>query len=298
MSDSQPPVIGFISNDARGDDTVASSPTVRRRRLARKLRELREAAKLTSDAATKQAGFSRGKLTRMERNEWVLPAPGDIEKLLDVYKVTDPVERGAYITLAEQSRLKGWWVGYQDVLGKGAYVGLEMEANSIRTVETLLIPGLLQTEAYARAVIRGHGITDEDAVSRSVEARMIRKQILARPDAPKLWAVIDESALRKVTPDLADQLQYLIDVQKPTLRIQVLPNKIGPHAVMPGGFTILDFPEDPSCVYLESSGLNTLFLEEDEDIRQHELMYDYAQASALSVDDSIAFIKEVLESVT
>src|SRR5699024_1789756 len=116
----------------RAADTVAGSPAVRRRRLARKRRELREAAGLTSEAATQKAGFSRGKLTRMERNEWVLPAPGDIEKLLDVYGIDDPVERGAYITLAEQARLKGWWVGYQDVLGKGAYVGLEMEAASIR----------------------------------------------------------------------------------------------------------------------------------------------------------------------
>lgn len=228
----------------------------------------------------------------------MLPGVDDIEKLLDVYKVTDPAERGAYITLAEQSRLKGWWVGYQDVLGKGAYVGMEMEASSIRTVENLLIPGLLQTESYARAVIRGHGITDEDAVARGVEARMIRKQILARPDAPKLWAVIDESALRKITPDLVDQLQYLLDVQRPNLRIQVLPNRLGPHAVMPGGFTILDFPEDPSCVYLETSGVNAVFLEEGEEIRQHELKYDYAQASALSVDDSREFIAEVLESVT
>ncbi|WP_338036511.1 helix-turn-helix domain-containing protein [Nocardiopsis alkaliphila] len=298
MSDSQQPVIGSEGTDPRGDDTVAGSPTVRRRRLARKLRELREAAGLTSDAATKKAGFSRGKLTRMERNEWVLPAPGDIEKLLDVYGVDDPAERGAYIALAEQSRLKGWWVGYQDVLGKGAYVGLEAEASTIRTVETLLIPGLLQTESYARAVIRGHGITDEEVVARSVEARMIRKQILARPDAPKVWAVVDESALRKITPDLADQLQYLIDVQRPNLRVQILPDRLGPHAVMPGGFTILDFPEDPSCVYLETSGVNTLFLEEVDDVRQHELMYDYAQASALSVDDSRRFITEVLESVT
>jgi hypothetical protein len=127
---------------------------------------------------------------------------------------------------------------------------------------------------------------------------MIRKQILARPDAPKLWVVVDEAALRKVTPDLADQLQYLLDVQRSNLRIQVLPNRLGPHAVMTGGFTILDFPEDPSCVYLETSGVNAVFLEEAEEIRQHELRYDYAQAFALSVDDSASFIAEVLEAVT
>lgn len=296
MSDFQEAAVGSGRTEQEGDD-VAGSPTVRRRRLARKLRELREAAGLTSDAATKEAGFSRGKLTRMERNEWKLPSVRDIEKLLDVYGVTDPDERQAYVTLAEQSRLKGWWVSYSDVLGRGAYVGMEAEASSIRAVETLLIPGILQTEAYARAVIRGHGITDEETVERAVEARMIRKQILARPDAPKLWTVIDEAALRKITPALAEQLQYLLDVQRPNLRIQVLPNRLGPHAVMPGGFTILDFPEDPSCVYLETSG-NSFFLEENDEIRHHQLKYDYAQASALSVDESASFIAEVLESVT
>lgn len=297
MSDSRGSAVGSGSTDELEGDDVAGSPTVRRRRLARKLRELREAAGLTSDAATKAAGFSRGKLTRMERNEWKLPSVRDIEKLLDVYGVTDPGDRQAYVTLTEQSRLKGWWVGYADVLGQGAYVGLETEASSIRAVETLLIPGILQTESYARAVIRGHGVTDEETVERAVEARMIRKQILARPDAPKLWVVMDEAALRKVTPDLADQLQYLLDVQRSNLRVQVLPNRLGPHAVMPGGFTILDFPEDPSCVYLETSG-NAVFLEEAEEIRHHELKYDYAQASALSVDDSASFIADVLESVT
>lgn len=301
MSDSASSHVGseqVQASNPGSDDVAGGSPTVRRRRLARKLRELREATNLTSDQATKKAGFSRGKLTRMERNEWVFPDQEDIAKLLDVYEVTDPEIREAYMTLARQSRQKGWWVGYRDVLGSGAYVGLETEAGTIRTVETLLIPGLLQTESYARAVIRGHGATDEETIVRRVEARMLRKQILARPDAPKLWAIIDEAALLKVTPDLADQLQHLLDVQRPNLRVQVLSNRLGPHAAMPGGFTILDFPDDPSVVYLESSGLNTLFLEEDDDIKQHELLYDYAQSAALSVDDSCEFIQGVLNSLT
>lgn len=285
------------TSDTRSDD-VAVSSTVRRRRLARRLREMRENRGLTSDQATKKAGFSRGKLTRMERDEWTLPDPEDIDALLDVYEVTGTEEREAYLTLARQSRQKGWWVGYKDVLGKEAYVGLETEASEIRTVETMLIPGLLQTESYARALIRGHGAGDEDTVARGTEARMIRKQILARPNPPTYWAVVDEAALRKVTADHADQLQHLLDVQRPNLRVQVMPNHLGPHALMPGGFTLLDFPEDPPVVYLETSGVNTLILEEEQDIAQHKLLYDYAQSTALSVDDSRDFLQHLLDSLT
>lgn len=277
---------------------MAVSSTVRRRRLARKLKELREDKGLTSDQATKKAGFSRGKLTRMERDEWVYPDTQDIEILMDVYEVDDPEIREAYLTLARQARHKGWWVGYKDVLGKGTYVGLETEASAIRTVETTLIPGLLQTESYMRALIRGHGAADEDTITRGIEARMMRKQVLARPNPPRIWAVVDEAALLKITPDLTDQLQHLLDVQRPDLRVQVMPNSLGLHAVMVGGFTLLDFPEDPSVVYLETSGLNTLYLEDDDQVRQHELLYDDMQSSALSVDESRDYIQGLLASLT
>ncbi|WP_020380460.1 helix-turn-helix domain-containing protein [Nocardiopsis chromatogenes] len=276
---------------------MAGSPTVRRKRLSRRLKELREARGMTSEEATKKAGFSRGKLTRMERDEWTRPNPKDIATLLDVYKVADEGEREAYLALAKQARQRGWWVSYSDALGKGAYVGLETEASSIRTVEALLIPGLLQTEDYARAVVRASGVTDTDEIDRRVEARMLRKQVLARPDAPTFWAIVDEAALRKVTPDLADQLQHLLDVQRTNLRIQVLPDSMGPHAAMAGNFVVLDFPEDPSVVYLESAE-DQLFLEDPVELRQYELLYGYVQSAALSVDDSRAFIQERLNAIT
>ncbi|WP_420162121.1 DUF5753 domain-containing protein [Nocardiopsis sp. CNT-189] len=145
--------------------------------------------------------------------------------------------------------------------------------------------------------MRGSGVTDADEVDRRVEARMLRKQVLARPDAPTFWAIIDESALRKVTPDLADQLQHLLDVQRSNLRIQVLPDRLGPHAAMTGQFVLLDFPEDPGVVYLESAE-DQLFLEDPVELRQYELLYGYVQSSALSVDDSRAFIQERLSAIT
>ncbi|MDA0566647.1 helix-turn-helix domain-containing protein [Streptomonospora sp. S1-112] len=283
---------------------MASSPTLRRRRLSWRLRELREQAGLTADEVTNQAherGASRwsaSKITRIERNEWVRPKVEDVELLLDIYRVDDPGERDAIVILAKQARQRGWWVGYADVLGKGTLTGLEPEASVVRTFELAVIPGLLQTEGYARALIASSGITDAAEIDRRVEARMMRKQILARSDAPRYWAIIDESALRKIPRELREeQLRHLVQVQRPNLRVQVLPDSIGPHAGMMGQFLILDFPEDPSVVYVEGH-TTQLFHEEPEEVERYKLLYDYVQSTALSVDESRALLERMLESRT
>ncbi|MEV2274366.1 helix-turn-helix transcriptional regulator [Nocardiopsis sp. NPDC049922] len=280
---------------------MAKSPTLRRRRLSRRLRELREGKGYTSSYVTteaKQRGkgkWSRGKLTRIENNEWVRPAVADVEALLDIYEVTDPEERQAYITLTKQARQSGWWVGYSDVLGQGAYVGLELEAASIRTYEALVIPGLLQTEGYARAITRSHGVTDESEVERYVEARMARKQIIT-PGAtgPQVWAIIDEAALRKIPADVREeQVRYLIDVQRRDLRVQVLPDSAGLHAATTGSFSILDFQDDPPVVYREDI-MAQLFYEDPVEITHAETVYRHVQASALSIEDSRAALEALI----
>jgi len=279
---------------------MAKSPTLRRRRLSRRLRELREAKGFTSSYVTAEAKrlgkgkWSRGKLTRIENNEWLRPSPTDVEDLLDIYEVTDPQERSAYITLAKQARQSGWWVGYADVLGKGTYVGLELEASLIRTYEALVVPGLLQTESYARAITRGHGVTDDEDVERRVEARMARKQILATPSGPRIWAIIDEAALRKIPVDIRDeQVRYLLEVQRPDLRVQVLPDAAGLHPATAGSFAILDFADDPPVVYREDV-MAQLFYEDPVEVKHCEVVYDHAQAAALSVPDSRAFLENLI----
>lgn len=280
---------------------MAKSPTLRRRRLSRRLLELREAKGYTSTWVTAEAKrrgrgkWSRGKLTRIENNEWIRPSVTDVEALLDIYEVTDSEERDAYITLAKQARQSGWWVGYSDVLGKGAYVGLELEAASIRTYEALVVPGLLQTEGYARAITRGHGAVDESEVERHVEARMARKQILAPGQSgPQIWAIIDEAALRKIPVEVREeQLRYLIDVQRPTLRVQVLPDSAGLHAATAGSFAILDFQDDPPVVYREDI-MAQLFYEDAVEVAHCEVVYRHVQASALSVEDSTAFLENLI----
>ncbi|MET9795043.1 helix-turn-helix domain-containing protein [Nocardiopsis alba] len=280
---------------------MAKSSTLRRRRLSRRLRELREAKGLTATRVTAEARkrvkgkWSRGKLTRIENNEWVRPSVTDVEALLDIYGVTDPEERQAYATLTKEARNTGWWVGYSDVLGKGAYVGLELEAASIRTYEALVVPGLLQTEAYARAITRGHGVTNDADIERYVEARMARKQILA-PGAsgPQVWAIIDEAALRKIPENIRDeQIRYLLDVQRPTLRVQILPDAAGLHPATAGSFAILDFQDDPPVVYREDV-MAQLFYEDPVEIAHCEMVYRHVQAAALSVPDSRAFLENML----
>ncbi|WP_141921864.1 helix-turn-helix domain-containing protein [Haloactinospora alba] len=275
---------------------MPGSPIARRRRLSSELRVLREDTGRTAQEVTDALGWSRGKLTHIEQNQWKRPNVRDVEDLLDEYKITDETKREELLTLASQARQRGWWSSFTDALGTGMFVGLEAEARSIRTFEALAIPGLLQTEDYARAVIRGGGFVDEEEISRRVQARMLRKQVLEAKNAPLFWAIIDESALRKVTPELKGQLQHLLDVQRSSVGIQVLPDSIGPHAAMTGSFVILDFPEpDTPVVYLDT-GSDELYLEKPAHLERYETLWRYSQAAALSVDESRRFIEELLET--
>ena len=278
---------------------MASSPTLRRRRLARQLLRLREEAGLTAKQAATEAkrraperSWFESKVTRIETRKIVRVRDVDLQTLLDVYGVEDPEQREAYRRLAREASKSGWWVGYRDILGAGTYIDLETEASRVRTYQLLHLPGLLQTEAYARAMIRAGGVTDEEEVERRVEVRLMRQHILARSDAPRLWAVIDESAFRKLPPSVAaEQIRHLIDVQRPSLRVQVLPDSVGPHAAMDGSFVILDFPSDPSIVYVEQAGGSALLAEEAEQITLYETVLDHVQAAALSVEDSRAWME-------
>ncbi|GAB3439055.1 helix-turn-helix transcriptional regulator [Streptomonospora sediminis] len=283
---------------------MAASPTLRRRRLARQLFRLREDSGMTAkQAAAKAKSISpdrpwfEAKVTRIETRKLQRVRDVDVQTLLDVYEVTDPEQREAYRRLARDASRTGWWVGYRDVLGSGTYVDLETEASRIRTYQTLYIPGLLQTEAYAQALIHGGSITDDRDVEHTVEARMMRQGILHRAEAPRLWTVIDEAAFDKIPSGVAEtQLRHLIDVQRPTLRVQVLPHNVGPHAGMDGAFVVLDFASDPSTVYVEHSA-SSLFVEDPAEVEHYEMVYDHVHAMALSPADSRAWMERRLETV-
>ncbi|MDF5758812.1 helix-turn-helix transcriptional regulator [Spongiactinospora sp. TRM90649] len=278
------------------------SPTVRRRRLSSLLRQLRQSAGFHADEVARRLEWTASKLTRMERNEWKLPSVRDVRDLLDVYGVTDKAQREAVITLAREARQRGWWEEYKDVFELGSVPEFEAEAAKILTFQALLVPGLLQTADYAAAVFRGGQVVREETISRRVEARMARQQILEGKKPPILWAVIDEAALTKHVGGVAVMRQQLLHIAKmaerPNIGVQVIPHTVGAHAAAENSFTILEFatPDDPSIVNI---GMITgdLYLEKPEEVRTYVLAYDHVRASALSADASLAYLAGLAEQL-
>jgi transcriptional regulator with XRE-family HTH domain len=278
------------------------SPTVRRRRLGIELRKLREAAGMTAQDVTRQLEWSPGKVTRLEKAQAVKPMVADTRLLLEVYGVArDDPRHEELVTLTREARQRGWWNSYKEVLDD-PYVEFEASAEKIHSYELSLIPGLLQTPAYAAAVIRGWLVRDPAKIDQLVRFRMERQAILQHDDPPYFWAVIDEAALLRPFGTLADrreQLQQLIDTERLAhVTIQVLPLDAGPHLGMAGPFSILEFPEDdPSLVYIQAEP-NSLYLEDRAEIQRYSVVFQNLSAMALSPDESIAYVKQLADRLT
>ncbi|MFI7077383.1 helix-turn-helix domain-containing protein [Micromonospora sp. NPDC049903] len=275
----------------------SASPTIRARRLRRELRRLRDHRGLTVDEVARAVGWHRAKVIRIEQGHSGIATDG-LRKLLDLYEVSTE-ERDVLGGLARQARQKGWWSSYGDVLHDD-YVGFEAEATSISTFQSLYIPGLLQTELYVRAIIHAGRVTaNSDEVDRVIAARQARKVLLTRDVPPKMWIVLDEAAIRRVVGGaqvMAAQLTRIIEAcQLPTVEIQVLPFAAGAHASMGGAFTILDYAQpalDPTIVYVDND-LNTLLLEEEQQVARYKLAFDHLRAKALDPDESADFLVRV-----
>ncbi|MDN3353590.1 DUF5753 domain-containing protein [Actinomadura sp. DC4] len=270
------------------------SPTVRRRRLARELRRLRETAGFTADEVTRSLEWSVGKVNNLEKAKSVQPRVADIKNLLDLYGVTDGTRREALLDLTREARKRGWWSAY-GVLDDN-YVEFESEASRIFTYQLAIIPGLLQTPAYATAIQRGYLMTDEEKIERLVELRMERQKILTGDDPPRLWAVIDENAIVRSfgsTEAKAEQLQRLIDTERTDhVVIQILPMEIEPHPGLAGSFVILDYEDDPSLVYREARP-SSAYEEGQAQIDERRTVFQHLSASALRPKESIAYLKRL-----
>ena len=234
-------------------------PTVQRMLVGAKLRRLRTDLGLTREQAADHIRASAWKIHRLENGQ-VSFKERDLLDLLDLYEVTDPQEIADTLALAREANHPGWWQHYGDVLPAWfrAYVDLESAASLIRTYEGQYIPGLLQTDDYIRAVVHAAHLTDtSDEVGRRVRLRMARQTLLTRDQPPRLWAVIDEAALRRPVggPEvMRGQLERLIEATKlATVTLQLLPFAAGAHPAMAGAFSILRFGdrELPDVVYLE-----------------------------------------------
>jgi transcriptional regulator with XRE-family HTH domain len=238
---------------------ASGGPTVRRMQLGARLRRLRETRGISREDAGWAIRASESKISRMELGR-VGFKERDVDDLLTLYGVADLGERAVLTGLAREANQPGWWHPYGDLLPTWFqyYLDLESAASLIRAYEIQFVPGLLQTEEYARAVI-GIGFSESGAheVERRVELRMARKQVLERPDAPRMWAVIDEAVLCRPiggTNVLRGQLAALAEMSElPGVRLQVVPFSSGGHAAAGGAFSILRFPDQelPDVVYLE-----------------------------------------------
>lgn len=251
-------------------------PTVLRMLLGSQLRQLREKKGVSRSAAGWEIRGSESKISRMELGK-VGFKERDVKDLLTLYGVTDEDQRAALLSLAREANTPGWWHRFNDILPNWfePYLGLESAANRIRTYEVQFVPGLLQTADYARAVIQlGHGSAPADEIDRRVAIRLERQRILARNDPPRLWAVVDEGALRRPIGGphvMRDQMLALIEhTKRSDIRLQVLPFEAGGHAAAGGPFTLLRFPEQdlPDIVYLEQL-TSALYLDKREHVEPY-----------------------------
>lgn len=279
------------------------SPSVRLRRLAAHLRELREAAGLTQEEVSERTGKDRSTLYRLE-NAQHRPQRSTLIQLLDLYG-TGETRRDELLALLKDVGQRGWMRPYLSELPEtySDYIGFEDEARSICNYQSLFIPGLLQTEAYTRAQLRGTWPSaSDDDIQLRVAARMERQPVLVKDDAPKLWAIMDEAALRRLVGGrdvMREQVTRLLETRsQPNVTIQVIPYRAGAHPGMDGSFVILDFPnaDDPSIVYIESAA-GGLFLEEAVAIRRYILMFEHLRAAALGLDATADLLRAIAAEI-
>ena len=279
------------------------APSVRSRQLAVELRRLREEATLTGEEVASRLGWSAAKVSRMETARTAV-APADLQLLLDLYGISGQ-HRERLIELGRTARQRGWWDAYADMLGPeyATLIALESEAESAGWYAAQIVPGLLQTEEYAREIIRSTLlISPPGEVERRVQVRMSRQRVLTRDNPLDLSVVLDEAALERQVGGagvMRAQLHYLAEVAgSPNVRIQVLPNAAGAHPAVTGEFTILRFPEliAPDVVYLEHMTSN-IYVEREAEVFRYNLALERLSTLAVGHEESVALIARQADAI-
>jgi hypothetical protein len=282
---------------------VASNvnPTVRRRRLGQELRRLRELKGMTAEEVAGRLLVSQSKISRLENGRRSI-SQRDVRDLCGVYEVEDQRVVESLMQMAKDSRQQGWWHSFGDI-PYSVYIGLETDAASLRVYDPQVVPGLLQTRAYAQALIRGALPETAPAdIDKRVQVRMRRQERISAAENPlRLWTVLDEAALRRVVGGRAvmrEQLEHLVEQsQLPHVTVQVIPFEMGAHPGLNGQYAILEFPDaaDSSVVYIEGV-TSDLYLEKANDVRKYSVLYEHLRAQALNVEQSRQFIADMAKS--
>lgn len=274
------------------------NPTVRRRRLGQELRKLREQKGMTAEEVAERLLVSQSKISRLENGRRSI-SPRDVRDLCGVYEVDDQRMVDSLMQMAKESRQQGWWNAFGD-MPYSVYIGLETAAASLRIYQSLVVPGLLQTQPYAEAVISGSAPEVSAAdVEKRVQVRMRRQDRMRDTAQPlRIWTVLDEAALRREVGNrqiMREQLEHLIETsQLPHVTLQVLPFEMGAHPGITGQFAIMEFPEpsDSSVIYLEGV-TSDLYLEKSDEVHNYSMMYEHLRAQALNADQTRKFITDV-----
>jgi transcriptional regulator with XRE-family HTH domain len=283
-----------------GPGEFPAEATVLRMLLGAQLRRLREDAGITADKAGYEIRSSRSKISRIETGRVGLKIR-DVEDLLSLYGLTDLRERSRILDLARQSSTPDWWTKYGDILPAWfeTYLGLEAAASTLRGFQVQFVPGLLQTEGYARAVtLLGHKTAPDAEVDRRVALRLRRQEVLNRPDPPRFWLIMDEAVVRRPYGGAAvmrAQLGHLIDVARlPHVTLQVVPFSRGGHSAASGSFSILRFTEWdlPDVVYIEQL-TSAVYLDQRPDVEHYLEVVDQLSGEALTPDETTRFFEQL-----
>ncbi|MFF5534106.1 helix-turn-helix domain-containing protein [Streptomyces cinerochromogenes] len=277
------------------------NPTVRRRRLGQELRRLRELKGMTAEEVAERLLVSQSKISRLENGRRSI-SQRDVRDLCGVYEVEDQRIVDSLMEMARDSRQQGWWHTFGDI-PYSVYIGLETDAESLRVYEPQLVTGLLQTRAYAEALVQGAlPETSTTEIEKRVQVRMRRQERITAQNNPlRLWVVLDEAALKRVVGSrlvMREQLEHLIEMsQLPHVTVQVLPFDVGAHPGLNGQYAILEFADaaDSSVVYLEGV-TSDLYLEKAQDVQKYAVMYEHLRAQSLNVEASRQFIADVAKT--
>lgn len=280
----------------------SGGPTVLRILLGSQLRRLREAKGITRQTAGYTIRASDAKMSRLELGR-VGFKQRDVADLLTLYGVVDEREREAYLSLARQANSPGWWQKYSEVLPSWfeMYIGLEQAASVIRTYQVQFVPGLCQTEDYARAVILlGHPGASSADIDLRVSLRMARQELLTRSEPANIWAVVDEAALRRAVGGprvMRAQLEHLLELTElPNVTVQVVPFRSGGYAAAGGSFSILRFsdPNIQDVAYLEQL-TGALYLDKRAEVDNYLMVMDRLCAEAAQPGATRQLLAEIIK---
>jgi transcriptional regulator with XRE-family HTH domain len=281
----------------------AKAPSARARQLAAELRRLREAMGLTGEEVASRLNWSASKVSRIETSRTAVTA-SDLRTLLDLYQITGST-RDRLAELGRTANQRGWWDAYGETLSYGysTFLALENDAESERFYGQMLVPGILQTRAYAEEIMRASLLaTPPGEVARRVDARMTRQHLLAKEEPLRLTTILDESVLRRQVGGpgiMASQIAHLIEMAAlPHLTLQIMPFSRGAHIAMTGSFSLLRFPGPTASyvVYLENM-TGELFIESEIESYHYALAFDRLAEFSLSPEESVDFAAQLAREI-